>query len=181
VDIAYATEEWRPVEGWPYEVSSLGRVRRTVTRTSAKAGHVLAWSLRKGYPGCTLHRPGATRPTTVAALVCEVFHGSRPTPAHQVRHLDGDKLNSRPDNLCWGTGKENEEDKRRHGRKPAGERVYNAKLTNAQVAELRAAWVQVRAGRKQAPKGWGARMAAAYGVHQYCLAGILSGRGYQEA
>jgi len=55
-----------------------------------------------------------------------------------TRHLDGDKLNSKPDNLCWGTYAENEADKRRHGRTALGEKQGIAKLTDEAVRIIRA-------------------------------------------
>jgi len=41
------------------------------------------------------------------------------------------------DNLKWGTPLENTEDKRRHGTIPRGESAGGAKLTEAQVLEIR--------------------------------------------
>jgi hypothetical protein len=40
-------------------------------------------------------------------LVCEAFHGPAPSPASVVIHLDENALNNRPENLRWGTQKEN--------------------------------------------------------------------------
>ena len=40
-------------------------------------------------------------------LVCEAFHGPAPTDKHLVIHLDEDATNNRPNNLKWGTQKEN--------------------------------------------------------------------------
>lgn len=42
----------------------------------------------------------------VAPLVCEAFHG--PSPAgHVCMHLDENSRNNRPENLAWGTQKQN--------------------------------------------------------------------------
>lgn len=39
--------------------------------------------------------------------VCEAFHGPKPFPKAVVIHLDEDGTNNRPENLKWGTQKEN--------------------------------------------------------------------------
>jgi hypothetical protein len=66
----------------------------------------------------------------VHVVVCEAFHGPRPSPRHQARHLDGNRLNCRADNLAWGTPAENTADKVRHG-------VIKTALTEAQVLKIR--------------------------------------------
>jgi hypothetical protein len=43
----------------------------------------------------------------VHRLVCEAFHGPPPFPNAVVIHLDENALNNRPENLKWGTQKEN--------------------------------------------------------------------------
>jgi hypothetical protein len=43
----------------------------------------------------------------VARLVCEAFHGLAPAGKPYVLHADEDARNNRPDNLSWGTQKEN--------------------------------------------------------------------------
>lgn len=43
----------------------------------------------------------------VHQLVCEAFHGPKPFPGAVVIHLDENALNNRPENLKWGTQKEN--------------------------------------------------------------------------
>lgn len=58
-------------------------------------------------------------------LICEAFHG-KPLPGQQVRHLDGDAGNNRPENLRWGTGKENAQDAVKHGRRGSGSMVWNS-------------------------------------------------------
>ena len=46
-------------------------------------------------------------PRKVHQLVCEAFHGPKPFPGAVVLHLDENALNNRPENLRWGTQKEN--------------------------------------------------------------------------
>lgn len=43
----------------------------------------------------------------VARLVCEAFHGPAPDDAPICMHVDENAANNRPDNLKWGTQKEN--------------------------------------------------------------------------
>jgi hypothetical protein len=43
----------------------------------------------------------------VHRLICEAFHGPAPFPKAVVIHLDENALNNRPENLKWGTQKEN--------------------------------------------------------------------------
>lgn len=47
------------------------------------------------------------QPRKVHQLVCEAFHGPKPFDAAVVIHLDENALNNRPENLKWGTQKEN--------------------------------------------------------------------------
>ena len=43
----------------------------------------------------------------IARLVCEAFHGPPPDPRSVCMHLDENSRNNRPENLAWGTQKEN--------------------------------------------------------------------------
>lgn len=43
----------------------------------------------------------------VHRLVCSAFHGPAPFPRAVVIHIDEDATNNRPENLRWGTQKEN--------------------------------------------------------------------------
>lgn len=70
-------------------------------------------------------------------LVAETVHGPAPV-GYVCRHLDGDKTNNDWTNLMWGTHAENMEDSVRHGATCRGARNGNAKLTERDVAEMRA-------------------------------------------
>lgn len=76
---------------------------------------------------------GKTR--LVHCLVALAFLGPRPS-GMDVRHLNGCKADNRSANLAYGTRKENEEDKARHGKKPLGERVGGSKLKNFEVLQI---------------------------------------------
>jgi hypothetical protein len=71
-------------------------------------------------------------------LVAEAFLPPKPSPAHQLRHLDGDSENNRASNLAWGTSLDNHADRRRHDRIPHGVGVYCAKLNDEDVRVIRA-------------------------------------------
>ena len=144
------SEEWRIIRDTDgmYEVSSLGRVRsldrvlhkadgtdqpwRGTVRTPTLAG--------RGYWSVTL-RFGRRR--NVHVLVCEAFHGPKPTPTHQAAHTNGDHRDNRADNLRWKTPVGNQQDSIRHGTKAtppsgSGEVNNNARLSLTDVQQIRA-------------------------------------------
>ena len=117
------SEIWRPLADWPYDVSSVGRVRtqaRILTRRNGSPYRVRSAMLRpaisdQGYPHVKLCRPGRQLDAKVHLLVAEAFHGPRPHRSAHCRHLDGDPANNRVENLAWGTATENSLDTVRHG------------------------------------------------------------------
>lgn len=93
----------------------------------------------EGYPFVSLIERNRKRTKSVHVLVCSAFHGPRPSEVHEVRHADGTRTNSLPENLSWGTPAENEADKRRHGTVAQGTRHGIAKLNEEAVRILRIA------------------------------------------
>jgi hypothetical protein len=100
-------ERWLPVPGLTdrsgatYEDSSHGRIRKTLVAHINRA---------TGYP--VVPAPNA-RTAYVHHLVAAAFLGPRPL-GQEIRHLDGNKENSRPSNLAYGTHAENMADYSRH-------------------------------------------------------------------
>jgi hypothetical protein len=84
------------------------------------------------YIGKRLHKK-------VHRLICEAFHGSTPEGKNIIRHLDGNPQNNKPENLAWGTNKENWADQKRHGRGYEGEKHPRSKLTNFERNAIR--WI----------------------------------------
>jgi len=69
-----------------------------------------------GYPSVKLTINGKKIRLAVHKLVALWFLTPRPSPKHEIRHLDGDKWNRSAANLAWGTQKDNADDRERHGR-----------------------------------------------------------------
>ncbi len=139
----HMVETWRPVAepGYEstYEVSDLGRVRRTETQRVLKPG-----AHPKGYRTVVLSAFGARRTVLVHRLVLTAFTW---TPAAlETRHWDGDRTNNALSNLRWGTTAENEHDKRRHGTSSAGDRNGQAKISAGQAEAIR---TRARGGESQ--------------------------------
>ncbi len=76
------------------------------------------------------------RRTYFHQAVLTTFRGPAPAGT-ECRHLDGNPLNNRLDNLEWGTRKENCQDTVAHGRSLRGERSKQAKIDREQVLEIR--------------------------------------------
>lgn len=128
-------EEWREIPSWPgYEASSHGQIR-------SKSGIKTPFKDYKGYLRVKLWSNSKPRNMRVSGLVALAFHG--PAPAgHVVRHRNGVNDDNRADNLRYGTRSENEQDKRTHGTALLGERHHQSKLTEADVAAIRARYVR---------------------------------------
>jgi hypothetical protein len=106
-------EEWRTVEGFPdYAVSNLGRVasykrpeRPIIMRTQID---------RRGYYCVTFSVNDKTYTRSVHRLLLEAFRG--PSEDGQLtRHLNGNPLDNRLENIVWGSTSENLLDAVRHG------------------------------------------------------------------
>lgn len=137
-------EIWKTVDDWPYEVSSLGRVRRAGRACGTRPGKVLKpASVRGGYLRVTLQRDGTHKQFMVHRLVADAFCPTVKDSTLQVNHIDGDKTHNIAENLEWVTCGENHTHAYRTGLRSGnhgglkGESNGNAKITPAQVQEIR--------------------------------------------
>lgn len=73
-----------------------------------------------GYPSVRMIVDGKRKRCLVHKLVAAKYLPGRPSPSHEIRHLDGDKNNNHHTNLGWGTRKDNADDRERHGRTSRG-------------------------------------------------------------
>ena len=163
-DSATRDERWLPVVGYEglYEVSDRGRVRsldreivvmmpggwktasgRTVRRYRGK---ILKMNPSRGYPAVVLSLMGKQDTRDVHQLVMEAFVGPRPA-GQEGRHLNDVKTDCRwPENLMYGTKKENFADRVLNGKGNRGERQGLAVTDRQTVAAVRA---RVAAGERQ--------------------------------
>lgn len=160
-------EIWREIPGFEgqYECSDHGRVRSIdcvrLQRNSVgnlchyrQKGRVLAQRLSPaGYPRVNMSDVDKHLTFQVKDLVCITFLGPPPpVPRAQSALRDGDKHNCALSNVLWATQQEVAAGKVQRGTGLRGDRSHFAKLTWADVANIRSAGGSHRA------------LAAKYGV-----------------
>jgi hypothetical protein len=130
-------EQWRDVVGYEgrYRVSDRARIQNVLS------GRILTGSPNAG--GYFIVRltdgRGVGRMHYLHRLVCRAFNGPPPSPEHVVNHVSGQKLDCRPENLCWCTRRENCEHAARLGlcKGRPGSTNPNARLNEEEVVEMR--------------------------------------------
>ena len=105
-----------------YEVTRDGRIVSTTNWRGMGTRELAQQPNADGYPSVRVTLAGKRVRYAVHSLVAVAHLPPRPSPAHEVRHLDGNKLNPHADNLAWGTRKENADDRELHGRTSRGAR-----------------------------------------------------------
>lgn len=112
-------EIWKPVRSKPgILASSLGRVVLPPRYAPISNGGYRAYLPKPTYGVIGRAKKGAAHVyfkiyskqfgnLKIHQLVCEAFHGGKPFDGAVVSHIDENGLNNRPENLKWGTQKEN--------------------------------------------------------------------------
>lgn len=118
----------------------------------------------KGYQTISMSHENKKVTKSVHRLVCMAFHGLPPVATMEVRHLDGNPANNRPENLCWGTGQENWQDKRLHGKATVGERHHAAKFTDEERVHIRWAIEHGLCSQRQAARVLGMALSSIQGI-----------------
>lgn len=126
---------------------------------------------RMGYQFVTTRPRGCGRSRTeyVHTMVCETFHGPRPE-GMEVAHGNGDSADNRAENLSWKTPKDNAADRKAYGTYTRGETHDPAKLTEAQVLEIRALAGTLSQGE----------IGRRYGVSRGCINSIITRRNWKH-
>lgn len=119
--------------------SNRGRYKRVLRELNANIG-------KNGYRQVRLYTrwDAPSKLVYVHRLVAELFLERSDDGHRVVRHLNGDKLDNRIENLAWGTPADNAADTVRHGRSTRGSRNPQAILTEVQVVAIK---MQIIAGR----------------------------------
>lgn len=156
---------WLPIAGYPgYEVSDAG-----VIRSKRCPNGMTPQDNGIGYYTVFLRNGTDNKRKLISRIVLEAFVGPAPSEHHQAAHGNGNKADNSLLNLRWATQVENEEDKEIHGTRPRGEKHANScGLTDDQVKEIKALipW----------PRGFGRVLAKRYGVSDYVIHSIKSGK-----
>jgi hypothetical protein len=158
---------WKVIPGFPsYEISEYGDVRRCwptasggVDRRPRKHGMNAS-----GYRTIGLSLDGKLSTRLLNRVMAETFIGPPPSPNAQACHNDGDRLNNHYLNLRWDTPKANCADRSAHGATARGSRAGRAKITEADVVEIRMR--QARGERR-------AELEAQYGLSKSTVKAII--------
>jgi hypothetical protein len=146
-------ETWRQIPGVSgYSASSFGRVRRDAPNIGGfgavrSSGNILTpRALPRGHLQVTVCIGNRPKTHLVHRLVAAAFLPAPDEERNCVCHRDDDPSNNRPNNLFWGTRRENSQDMVSKRRQAVGERVKSSKLTAEKVLEIRRAYAS---GQKQ--------------------------------
>jgi len=146
-------ETWKRLPEWPYDVSTLGRVRRLET------GRILKqFKNESGYLIITLCRNGKRKTFQVHRLVADVFIAN-PSNLPIVMHVDNNPSNNNADNLRWGTHINNQ-----HDRIKVDGIMGSGALLPSQILEIRKSHMTIK------------ELSTKYHVDRVTIASIRSGK-----
>ncbi len=175
------TEQWKPVVGYEgfYEVSSVGRVRSVYRRVPFSKGFrsvpskILTPANSNGYLVVTLNASAINKRQLEAIhrMVAAAFICPKPSSAHQVNHIDGNKHNNCADNLEWTTPLQNIRHNVRRGTAPKGDTHGSRKLSSSDAENIRS---RAKSGES------GASLAREFGITKGAVYHIVNGRTWKH-
>ena len=166
-------EIWKSVPGYAgiYQVSNLGRIRRTAPRSD---GSLPLARILKPLPtprGYLMFHPcyggKQRRRLYIHRVVAEVFIG--PADGLTVNHIDTNKANNRDSNLEYLTKAANHQHGHLNGCTAKGSELPQHKLTEAEV-------LAVRADRSSTQRA----LALSYGVSQSAIGNVKSRKSWKH-
>ena len=155
-----------PSTNGSYGVDSDGSVWRLRPWHGRSVPYTLKARKSNGYLFVTLSINNCTKRIGVHRLVAEVFYGPRPGRL-DVCHLNHDRSDNKPENLCYGTRSENCKQSAKDGRYGhwrKGVKPGNTKLSESQYLEILQRW---------ALGAYQVDIAAEYGVTQGMVSRIV--------
>lgn len=131
----------KPIPDYPgYDAGSDGHIysRKTHSGIANSVQKRLKSGLQgnKKYRIVILRQNGKSRTRTIHKLICTAFHGT-PRPKLTASHIDGNRMNNRPLNLCWETQSANCKRKVKHGTDDSGHKNTRAMFTTRHIRAIR--------------------------------------------
>lgn len=151
-----------------YSVDKNGNVYSEQTTMSRRKG-ILKPEIKNGYLSVNLYKNGKCKHHYVHRLIAETFIPN-PNNYREINHIDCNKHNNAVSNLEWCDRKGNLQHSYNNGLKRAREKHGGCKLSEKQVAEIRAARGKITQRE----------LANEYGVKQCTISAIQHGRIWKE-
>lgn len=160
---------WKDVKGFEglYQISSCGCIKSIIR---VKDRVLKPCVVGKGYLAVSLRKNNQTYRKYIHQLVCESFCGESTKENKVVNHIDGNKLNNHFTNLEWCSYSSNNKHAYDTGLKNRGEGFYNARLSEADVIQI----------RKIGKIGTYQEIADCYGVSKATVRDVLMGRTWKH-
>ena len=140
---------WKLIPNSCYEASETGEIRRVGSECRFKHQED-----HNGYATVALWLVDRRVTFKVHRLICFAFHGMSPDWATLVRHLNGNKKDNHPNNLAWGTAKQNAQDSIAHGVQVRGRLHPSAVGEIEHAMEIRRLYLKHMRGRRKAANGF---------------------------
>lgn len=158
-------ETWHDVKGYEglYRVSDMGNVY------SVRRGKLLKTPTNsQNRRTVTLYKNGKKHFSVYRLVAAAFLEGDG-----IVRHLNGDSLDDRLENLSYGTHKQNTHDRIAHGTMFYGEDVHNSKFSNSDIVHIR------KVHTPNCTKYGTTALAKKYGVALSTISSIVHGRNWK--